>query len=94
MGIGSSFGTVPIIAVFMVPMGVELGFSAPAIVMLISAAAVLGDAGSPASDQTLIPSAAFNLDGQHDHIWDTCVPSFLCVNIPLVVIGALAACIM
>ena len=94
MGIGSSFGTVPIVAVIMVPMGLEMGFSVPAIIMLISTAAVLGDAGSPASDQTLIPSAAFNLDGQHDHIWDTCVPSFLWVNLPLVVVGTIAACLM
>lgn len=94
MGIGSSWGTVPIVAVIMVPMGLKMGFSVPAIIMLISAAAALGDAGSPASDQTLLPTAAFNVDGQHDHIWDTCVPSFICVNVPLLIVCSIAACFM
>ena len=56
--------------------------------------AVLGDAGSPASDQTLLPTAVFNLDGQHDHIWDTCVPSFICCNVPILIICSICACIM
>lgn len=94
MGIGSAWGTVPIVAVIMVPMGLQMGFSISAIIMLISISAVLGDAGSPASDQTLMPTAAFNMDGQHDHIWDTCVPSFICVNGPLLVVGTIAACLM
>ena len=94
MGIGSSWGTVPIIAAVFVPMGQQLGFSASAIAMLIAAAAVLGDAGSPSSDQTLIPTAAFNLDGQHDHIYDTCIPSFLCDNISLFVVAVIAACVL
>lgn len=92
MGIGSSWGTVPIVAVIMVPMGLELGFSSKAIIMLIAAAAALGDAGSPASDQTLMTTAAFNLDGQHDHIWDSCVPSFICCNIPILIICTIFAC--
>lgn len=94
MGIGSSWGTVPIVAVIMVPMGLKMGFSVPAIIMLVSAAAALGDSGSPASDQTLLPTAAFNMDGQHDHIWDTCVPSFICINVPLVIVCAVASCFM
>ena len=94
MGIGSSWGTVPIVAVVMVPMGLQMGFSIPAIIMMICVSAALGDAGSPASDQTLLPTAAFNIDGQHDHIWDTCVPSFICVNGPLLIVGTIAACLM
>ena len=94
LGIGTSWGTVPVVGLIMVPMGLQLGFSVSAISMLICAAAVLGDAGSPASDQTLIPTANLNLDGQHDHIWDTCVPSFITVNVPIIVICAICACIM
>jgi len=94
MGIGTSWGTVPIVAVIMVPMGLQMGFSVPAIIMMIAAAAALGDSGSPASDQTVIPTATFNLDGQHDHIWDTCVPSFICCNLPILVICTIFACFM
>lgn len=94
MGIGSSWGTVPIIAAVFVPMGQQLGFSTSAIAMLIAAAAVLGDSGSPSSDQTLIPTAAFNIDNQHDHIYDTCIPSFLCDNLSLFVVAVLAACVL
>ncbi len=94
LGIGSSWGTVPVVGIIMVPMGLQMGFSIPAIAMLICAAAVLGDAGSPASDQTLIPTANLNLDGQHDHIWDTCVPSFICVNGPIILLCTIFACIM
>ena len=85
MGIGTSFGTVPILAVLYVPLCTQLGFSAPATIILMSAAAALGDAGSPASDATLGPTCGLNADGQHDHIWDTCVPSFLTLNLPLMV---------
>lgn len=91
MGIGTSFGTVPIIAAIYVPMASSLGFSVPATILLIAVAAALGDAGSPASDTTLGPTAGLNADGQHDHIWDTCVPTFLCYNIPLVVFGIIGA---
>lgn len=94
LGIGTSWGTVPIVGIIMVPMGLQMGFSVPAISMLICAAAVLGDAGSPASDQALLPIATLNLDGQHDHIWDTCVPSFICCNVPIIVLGTICACIM
>lgn len=87
MGIGTSFGTVPVIAAIYVPLALKLGFSAPAIIFMIAVAAALGDAGSPASDTTLGPTAGLNADGQHDHIWDTCVPQFLCFDIPLLIAG-------
>lgn len=85
MGIGTSFGTIPVLAVLYVPLCQQMGFSVPATVLLISAAAALGDAGSPASDTTLGPTCGLNADGQHDHIWDTCVPTFLHYNIPLMI---------
>lgn len=91
MGIGSSFSTVPIIAAIYVPLCVSFGFSAMATTALVGTAAALGDAGSPASDSTLGPTAGLNADNQHDHIWDTVVPTFLHFNIPLIVFGWLAA---
>lgn len=87
MGIGTSFGTVPVVAAIYVPLGLKLGFSPGAIVFMIAVAAALGDAGSPASDTTLGPTAGLNADGQHDHIWDTCVPQFICYDIPLMIVG-------
>ncbi len=93
MGIGSSFATIPIIATIFVPFAQELGFSPLAIVALVGTAGALGDAGSPASDSTLGPTAGLNVDGQHNHIWDTCVPTFLHYNIPLVLFGWIAAII-
>lgn len=85
MGIGSSFSTIPILAVIFVPLCQQLAFSPEATILLISAAAAIGDAGSPASDTTLGPTSGLNVDGQHNHIWDTCVPTFLHFNIPLMV---------
>lgn len=90
MGIGTSFGTIPILAVLFVPVCAKLGFSISATVILVSAAAALGDAGSPASDTTLGPTAGLNADGQHNHISDTCIPTFLHYNIPLIVFAILA----
>lgn len=87
MGIGTSFGTVPVIAAIYVPLAMKMGFSTRAIIFLVAVAAALGDAGSPASDTTLGPTAGLNADGQHDHIWDTCVPQFLCFDIPLLIAG-------
>ncbi len=87
LGIGTSFGTVPVVAAIYVPLGLKLGFSPGAIVFMIAVAAALGDAGSPASDTTLGPTAGLNADGQHDHIWDTCVPQFICYDIPLMIAG-------
>ena len=94
MGIGTSFGTIPIIATIFVPLGLELGFSPAGIAALVGTAGALGDAGSPASDSTLGPTSGLNADGQHDHIWDTCVPTFLHFNIPLIIFGTIAALIL
>lgn len=94
LGIGTSFGTVPVIAAIYVPLGLGLGFSVSSIILLISVAAVAGDAGSPASDTTLGPTSGLNADGQHDHIWDTCVPQFITYNIPLMIAGIIGAMIM
>jgi len=94
MGIGSSFSTIPIIAAIYVPLCLSFGFSVLATAALVGTAAALGDAGSPASDSTLGPTSGLNADGQHDHIWDTVVPTFLHYNIPLIVFGTAAAMIL
>ncbi len=94
MGIGSSFSTIPIIAAIYVPLAIQLGFSPLAIVALVGTAAALGDAGSPASDSTLGPTAGLNVDGQHNHIWDTVVPTFLHYNLPLIAFGWLAVMVL
>ena len=91
MGIGTSFGTIPILAVLFVPICVKLGFSTEATIVIIAAAAALGDAGSPASDTTLGPTAGLNADGQHNHIHDTCIPTFLHFNIALIIFAIIAA---
>ena len=91
MGIGSSFSTVPVLAVLYVPLCSRMGFSPAATILLMSAAAALGDAGSPASDTTLGPTSGLNADGQHDHIWDTCVPTFLHFNIPLMIVSIIVS---
>ncbi|MGD7006656.1 Na+/H+ antiporter family protein [Metabacillus sp. 84] len=91
MGIGSSFSTIPIIAALFVPLCVSLGFSPLATIAIIGTAGALGDAGSPVSDSTLGPTSGLNADGQHDHIWDTVVPTFLLYNIPLILFGWIAA---
>lgn len=85
IGIGTSFGTIPILAVVFVPICCKMGFNIPQTVVLLAAAAALGDAGSPASDTTLGPTSGLNIDGQHNHIWDTCVPTFLHYNLALIV---------
>ena len=94
MGIGSSFSTVPIIAAIYVPLCVSFGFSAMATTALIGTAAALGDAGSPALDTTLGTTAGLNADGQHDHIQDTVIPTFLHFNIPLLTFGWLASMLL
>lgn len=90
IGIGSSFGTIPILAVLFVPLCIKLGFSAPQSVILLCAAAALGDAGSPASDTTLGPTAGLNADGQHNHIKDTCIPTFVHFNTALIIAALIA----
>lgn len=94
MGIGSSFSTIPIIATIYVPLSIKCGFSIPATIALVGTAAALGDAGSPASDSTLGPTAGLNADGQHDHIWDSVVPTFIHYNIPLIIFGWIAAMVL
>ncbi len=94
MGIGTSFGTIPIIAVFYVPLCSKLGFSIESTILLIGIAAALGDAGSPASDSTMGPTCGLNADNQHNHIYDTCVPTFLVYNLPLIVFGVVGALLL
>lgn len=94
MGIGTSFGTIPVVAAIFVPLAMALGFSPAATIALVGTAGALGDAGSPASDSTLGPTAGLNVDGQHEHIWDTCVPTFIHFNIPLIIFGTIAALIL
>ena len=89
IGIGTSFGTIPILAVLFVPVCVHMGFNTAQMVILLSAAAALGDAGSPASDTTLGPTSGLNADGQHSHIFDTCIPTFLHYNIALILFAML-----
>ncbi len=94
MGIGTSFGTIPVVASIYIPMGYKLGFSTGSIILLIGIAAALGDAGSPASDSTLGPTSGLNADGQHNHIWDTCVPTFIFYDITLFIGGLIGAMIL
>ncbi|UVK90348.1 sodium:proton antiporter [Pseudomonas sp. B21-051] len=94
IGIGSSFSTVPILAAIFVPLCVQLGFSPMAIVCIVGTAGALGDTGSPASDSTLGPTSGLNVDGQHHHIWDTVVPTFLHYNLPLLAFGWVAAMVL
>ena len=94
MGIGSSFSTLPIIATIYVPLCLALGFSPAATGAIVGAAGALGDAGSPASDSTLGPTAGLNADGQHDHIRDSVIPTFLHYNLPLIVSGWVAAMVL
>ena len=94
MGIGTSFGTVPIVTAIYVPLCHTIGFSVPSIILLIGIAAALGDAGSPASDSTMGPTSGLNADGQHDHIWDTCVPTFIAYDITLIIGGVIGAVIL
>lgn len=91
MGIGTSFGTIPIITALFCPLCVELDFSNAAIIFIIGIAGALGDAGSVASETTLGVSAGLNADKQHDHVRDTCIPTFLFYNMPLLFLGTAIA---
>ena len=91
MGIGSSFSTVPIIASIYVPLCLALGFTPFQTLALVGASAALGDAGSPTSDSILGTTSGLNADGEHDHIWDTTIPTFIHFNIPLIISGWIAA---
>ncbi|MBP5992998.1 MAG: sodium:proton antiporter [Acinetobacter sp.] len=94
LGIGSSFSTVPILAIIYVPLCLQFGFSPAATIAIIGTAAALGDAGSPASDSTLGPTSGLNMDGQHDHMRDSVVPTFIHYNIPLMIFGWIAAMVL
>lgn len=94
MGIGSSFSTLPIVATIYVPLCASMGFSPLATVAIVGTAGALGDAGSPASDSTLGPTSGLNADGQHDHIRDSVIPTFLHFNIPLLIVGWIAAMVL
>ncbi len=94
LGIGSSFSTVPILAIIYVPLCLQFGFSPAATIAIIGTAAALGDAGSPASDSTLGPTSGLNMDGQHDHMKDSVIPTFLHFNLPLIVFGWIAAMVL
>jgi predicted histidine transporter YuiF (NhaC family) len=91
MGIGSSFSTIPILAAIYVPLALSFDFSTLATIALIGTSAALGDAGSPASESTLVLTAGLNADEQHEHIYDSVVPTFLHFNLPLMVFGWIAA---
>ncbi len=94
LGIGSSFSTVPILAIIYVPLCLQFGFSPAATIAIIGTAAALGDAGSPASDSTLGPTSGLNMDGQHDHMKDSVIPTFIHFNIPLMIFGWIAAMVL
>ena len=85
---------VGLIVTIYVPLCLALGFSPAATVAIVGAAGALGDAGSPASDSTLGPTAGLNADGQHDHIRDSVIPTFLHYNLPLIVSGWVAAMVL
>ena len=90
IGIGTSFGTIPILAVLFVPIFISLNFNPMEAIAVFAAAAALGDAGSPASSTTLGPTQGLNMDGQHEHVKDTCIPTFLHYNIPLILFAIIA----
>ncbi|MBE6363157.1 MAG: TRAP transporter large permease subunit [Lentisphaerae bacterium] len=94
MGIGSSFSTVPLIAAIYVPLCIKLGISPLATVSIVGVAGALGDAGSPVSESVLGPTAGLNADGQHDHIYDSTIPTFIHFNIPLLIAGWIAGMVL
>ena len=94
MGIGSSFATVPLIAAIYTPLCIKLGISPLATVAIVGVAGALGDAGSPVSESVLGPTAGLNADGQHDHIYDSTIPTFIHFNIPLLIAGWIAGMIL
>ena len=94
IGIGTSFGTIPILAVLFIPICANLGFNTSQMAVLIAAAAALGDAGSPASDTTLGPTSGLNTDGQHNHIYDTCIPTFIHYNTALILFALIGIILM
>ena len=94
MGIGSSFSTVPLIGAIYTPLCIKLGISPLATIAIVGVAGALGDAGSPVSESVLGPTAGLNADGQHDHIYDSTIPTFIHFNIPLLIAGWIAGMIL
>ena len=94
MGIGSSFSTVPLIAAIYVPLCIRLGISPLAVIAIVGTAGALGDAGSPVSESVLGPTAGLNADGQHDHIYDSTIPTFIHYNLPLLAAGWIAGMVL
>ena len=94
MGIGSSFSTVPLIAAIYVPLCMKLGISPMATIAIVGVAGALGDAGSPVSESVLGPTAGLNADGQHDHIYDSTIPTFIHYNLPLLAAGWIAGMVL
>lgn len=94
IGFGDSFASVPILAPIYVPLALALGFSPAATIALLGASAALGDAGSPASTISLGVTSGLNADGQHDHIKDSVVPTFLHANVGMVLFAWVAAMIL
>jgi len=87
MGTGTSFGTVPVLAVLYVPLCSERGFGLGATTLLVAAAATIGDTSFHVSDITLAPTSGLNVDGQHDYIWDTCVIPLIALDIPMFILA-------
>jgi len=94
MGIGTSFGTIPLISLVFVPVLVGMNFSMGAVILTIATAGATGDAGMPASDTALGPTAGLDADGQHDHLRDTCWPTFVHFNFPIKILGVIGAMII
>ena len=94
IGFGDAFASVPILAPIYVPLALALGFSPLATCVLLGASAALGDAGSPASTITLGATAGLNADGQHDHIKDSVIPTFIHANFGMVLFAWVAALIL
>ncbi|GHC23018.1 sodium:proton antiporter [Kushneria pakistanensis] len=94
IGFGDSFASVPILAPIYIPLALALGFSPLATIALLGASAALGDAGSPASTITLGATAGLNADGQHDHIRDSVIPTFLHANLGMLALAWVAAMVL
>lgn len=91
IGFGDSFASVPILAPIYIPLALTLGFSPMATVALLGASAALGDAGSPASTITLGATSGLNADGQHDHVRDSVIPTFMHANFGMILFAWVAA---
>ncbi|HBN52231.1 MAG TPA: sodium:proton antiporter, partial [Thalassospira sp.] len=94
IGFGDSFASVPILAPIYIPLALALGFSPMATIALLGASAALGDAGSPASTITLGATSGLNADGQHDHVKDSVIPTFIHANFGMVLFAWIAAMIL